>query len=71
MVEFVLKLPGHIEGVKAYGRVVRVYEKKDGAYQMALEIMDIDSREYLALTRYLRTQASAAGGESEPDRSHA
>ena len=67
MVEFVLNLPGHSQGVKAYGRVVRVYDKEDGAYQMALAIMDIDSREYLALTRYLRTHASTASGESKPD----
>ena len=71
MVEFVLNLPGHSEGVKAYGRVVRVYDREDGVYEMAFEIMDIDSREYLALTRYLRTQASAASSESEPDRSDA
>ena len=67
MVEFVLNFPGHSRGVKAYARVVRVYEEEDGAYQMAFEIMDIDSREYLALTRYLRTQASTASGESRPD----
>jgi diguanylate cyclase (GGDEF)-like protein len=57
-VEFALNLPGFEDGVKAYGRVVRVYEKEGDAYQMALSIMDIDSREYLALTRYLRSQAS-------------
>ena len=34
---------------------------------MALAIMDIDSREYLTLTRYLRTQGPTAGGESKPD----
>jgi hypothetical protein len=51
----------------AYGRVVRVYDKEDGAYQMALAIMDIDTREYLALTRYLRTHASTASDESERD----
>ena len=67
MVEFVLNLPGHHEGVKAYARVVRVYEKEDGAYQMALSIMDIDSREYSALTSYLRADASAADGDSNPD----
>ncbi len=67
MVEFALDLPGHSQEVKAYGRVVRVYDKEDGGYQMALAIMDIDSREYLTLTRYLRTQAPTAGGESKPD----
>ena len=54
MVEFVLHLPGHDEGVKAYGRVVRVYEKEDDAYQMAISIMDIDTREHAAFTAYLR-----------------
>ena len=67
MVEFVLNLPDHSQGIKAYGRVVRVYEKEDEAYQMALAIMDIDSREYLALTTYLRREASTATGESKPD----
>jgi len=67
MVEFVLNLPDHSQGIKAYGRVVRVYEKEDEAYQMALAIMDIDSREYLALTAYLRREASTASDESESD----
>ena len=67
MVEFVLNLPGHTEPVKAYGRVVRVYDEEDGGYQMAFAIMDIDTREYLALTRYLRTQASGGGGDFSPD----
>ena len=67
MVEFVLNLPDHSQGIKAYGRVVRVYEKEDEAYQMALAIMDIDSREYLALTTYLRRETSTASGESKPD----
>ena len=71
MVEFVLNLPGHRRGVQAYGRVVRVYDKEDGGYQMALSIMDIDSREYSALSSYLSTQVSTqvstASGEAEPD----
>ena len=67
MVEFVLKLPGHSQGVRAYGRVVRVSESDDGEYEMALEIMDIDTREFSALTRYLSRQASAASGELKPD----
>ena len=67
MVEFVLNLPDHSQGIKAYGRVVRVYEKEDEAYQMALAIMDIDSREYLALTAYLRREASTARDESKSD----
>ena len=67
MVEFVLNLPDHSQGIRAYGRVVRVYEKEDEAYQMALAIMDIDSREYLALSTYLRREASTATGESKPD----
>ena len=64
MVEFVLRLPGHRHGIKAYGRVVRVYGNEDGSYEMALEIMDIDTREFLALTRYLSKQA-AVGTESK------
>ena len=67
MVEFVLKLPGHRQGVKAYGRVVRVSESDDGDYEMALEIMDIDTREFSALTRYLSRQASTASGELQPN----
>ena len=67
MVEFILDVPGHGEGVKAYGRVVRVYDKVDGAYEMALAIMDIDSREHLALTMFLRSQTSKKDNESEPN----
>ena len=67
MVEFVLDVPGHSEGVKAYGRVVRVYDKVDGAYEMAIAIMDIDSREHLALTMFLRSQTSKKDDESERD----
>ena len=67
MVEFVLKLPGHRQGVKAHGRVVRVFESDDGDYEMALEIMDIDTREFSALTRYLSRQASTASGELKPN----
>lgn len=70
MVEFVLRLPGHRQGVKAYGRIVRAYAaedgSEDGSYEMALEIMDIDTREFLALTRYLSKQASKPSVESEP-----
>jgi hypothetical protein len=33
---------------------------------MALEIMDIENREFLALTRYLSKQATAATAEAEP-----
>jgi hypothetical protein len=67
MVEFVLDVPGHGEGVKAYGRVVRVYDAVDGAHEMALAIMDIDSREHLALTMFLRSQASDQDDEAKPD----
>jgi hypothetical protein len=67
MVEFVLNIPGHHQGIKAYGRVVRVYEKEDDAYQMALAIMDIDTREYSALTRYLRTLVTTGTDEFRPD----
>ncbi len=67
MVEFVLNLPGHSQRVKAYGRVVRVSESDDGDYEMALEIMDIDTREFSALTRYLSRLASTASGELRPD----
>jgi diguanylate cyclase (GGDEF)-like protein len=67
MVEFVLNLPGHGQGIKAYGRVVRVSEGDDGDYEMALEIMEIDTREFSALTRYLSKRASAASGELKPD----
>jgi len=66
MVELVLRLPGHRQGVKAYGRVVRAYAVEDGFYEIAIEIMDIDTREFLALTRYLSKQASKASVESEP-----
>ena len=61
MVEFVLKLPGKRGGVKGHGRVVRVYQGEEGVHQMALSILDLDRREYSALTRYLRWQA--AGGD--------
>ena len=64
MVEFVLRIPGQGDGIKAHGRVVRIHDMEDGGYQMALTIMDIDRREYVALTRYLRAQTSAAGSEA-------
>lgn len=67
MVEFVLNLPGHQQGVKAYGRVLRVYEETEDGYQMALSIIDIDSREYSALTTYLREDRSEEDGDSQPD----
>ncbi|MCH7890044.1 MAG: diguanylate cyclase [Gemmatimonadetes bacterium] len=67
MVEFVLDVPDRSEGIKAYGRVVRVYDKVDGAYEMALAIMDMDSREHLALTMFLRSQTSDEDDESERD----
>ena len=60
-----LRIPGHHEGVKAYGRVVRVCEKEDDAYQMAISSMDIDSREYLTLTNYLRALSSATAGDAD------
>ncbi len=66
VVEFVLHLPGHRRGITAYGRVVRAYEAEDGLHEMALEIMDIETREFLALTRYLSKQASTASVEPEP-----
>ena len=55
MVEFVLNVPGSRGGVRGHGRVVRVFER-DGLHQMALSIIDLDKREYTALTRYLRGQ---------------
>ncbi len=67
MVEFVLDVPGRSEGIRAYGRVVRVYDEVDGAYEMALAIMDRDSREHLALTMFLRSQTSNKDDESERD----
>ena len=67
IVEFVLSLPDHSQDIKAYGRVLRVDESEDGNYEVALSIVDIDSREYLALTRYLHAQASLGEDESEPD----
>jgi len=66
VVEFVLHLPGHRRGIKAYGRVVRADAPVHGLHEMALEIMDIETREFLALTRYLSRQASTASVESEP-----
>jgi len=60
-----LGIPGHHEGVKACGRVVRVYGKEDDAYQMAISIMDIDSREYPTLTKYLGALSSATAGDAD------
>jgi len=67
MVEFVLKLPDHRHGVKAYARVVRVYEEEDGGYQMALSIMDIDTREYSALSSYLSQQVAEVEDAAVPE----
>ena len=67
IVEFVLTLPGHSQDIKAYGRVVRIDQVADGYHELVLSIVDIDSREYLALTRYLHSQSPADGAESEPD----
>mgnify|MGYP001224221152 CR=1 FL=1 len=63
IVEFVLTLPGDGQKIKAYGRVMRAAECEDGGYEMALTIMDIDSRAYIALTRYLNTQGKKAISE--------
>ena len=67
IVEFVLTLPGHSQDIKAYGRVVRIDQVADGDHEVVLYIVDIDSREYLALTRYLHAQSPANEAESEPD----
>ena len=67
MVEFVLNLPDRDQEVKAYARVVRVYEKEGDAYQMALSIMDIDSREYSTLAAYLRALTPKETDEFKPD----
>ena len=67
MVEFVLNIPGHREGVKAYGRVLRVYEEEEDGYHMALSIMDIDTREYSTLTTYLRGNSFEQEGDSPPE----
>lgn len=42
---------------------MRAAECEDGSYEMALTIMDIDSRAYIALTRYLNTQGKKAISE--------
>ena len=67
IVEFVLTLPGHSQDVKAYGRVVRIDEVTDGHHVLVLSIVDIDNREYLALTRYLHSQSQVAEAGFEPD----
>ena len=67
IVEFVLTIPGHNQDVRAYGRVMRVVEGEDGDYELALSIVDIDSREYITLTRYLRAQAPVLDSESDPE----
>ncbi len=63
MVEFFLKLPGQGQAVKAHGQVDWIVEAAEGGYQMALTIMDIDRREYLALTRCLRKQVPTPGDD--------
>ncbi len=67
MVEFVLSLPDGDQEVKAYARVVRVYGKEGDAYQMALSIMDIDSREYSTLAAYLHALTPKATDEFKPE----
>ena len=67
MVEFALRLPGHSEEVKAYARVVRVYEKQGGTHQMALSIVDIDNDENRLLSTYLRAQTALVSVEHDSD----
>ena len=62
IVEFVLTLPDNGQEIKAYGRVIRIDEGEDGGHKVALSIMDIENREYLALTRYLHAQAPTESG---------
>lgn len=66
IVEFVLTLPGDGKEVEAYARVMRVTEREDGTFEMGLTIMDIESRAFISLTRYLSTQETTVGTKREP-----
>ena len=66
LVEFTLALPESDQNVSANARVIRAVPRDEGTYEMALTIVDIESREYLALRKYLEAQAPESKGTMEP-----
>ena len=57
LLEFTLTLPEHGQRVSAHGRVIRTEQRKHGTYELAISIVDMDSRAHRILRRYLRSQA--------------
>jgi diguanylate cyclase (GGDEF)-like protein len=57
LVEFTLLLPEHGQKISAFGRVIRTEELEGGGHMLVITILDIGTREHLALKQYLRDQA--------------
>ena len=64
-VESTLMLPDD-QRVSAHGRVIRAEPREEGMYELAISIVDIDSRQHLALKQYLRAQVPEGGRPLEP-----
>jgi hypothetical protein len=65
LLEFTLDLPEHGQKVTAHGRVIRADPSEGGMFELAISIVDIDSREHLALKRYLRSLDPGSPGVFE------
>ena len=65
-VEFTLKLPDHGQNVTAHGRVIRADPSGAGKYELAISIVDIDTRQHLVLKRYIRSLETESPGPFEP-----
>jgi diguanylate cyclase (GGDEF)-like protein len=57
LVEFTLLLPERGQKISAFGRVIRTEELEGGGHMLVISILDIGTREHLALKQYLRDQA--------------
>jgi diguanylate cyclase (GGDEF)-like protein len=57
LVEFTLMLPEHGQTISAHGRVVRREQREGGGFELAITIVDINSRQHLALKNFLKDQA--------------
>ena len=66
LVEFTLKLPDHGQNVTAHGRVIRADPSGAGKYELAISIVDIDTRQHLVLKRYIRSLETESPGPFEP-----
>ena len=66
VVEFTLSLPDQDHTIHAYGRVIRIDKISEALNEIAVSILNIDTRDYALLTRYLRSQAPEGESEFDP-----